>query len=566
MKKFKDFQYQRPNMEALKQEFSELLLDFNNVESLDKKINDLERINKLRSEFDTMANIASIKYSLDTTNPEFEAEQDFFDHNSPIFQDYMHDFYQSLVQSKLRKELEAQFGKQLFLIAEMSLKTFNSGIIPNLQKENELATEYTKLISSAKINFEGNEHNLQSLDAYATNPNRELRKLASEAKWAFFEQHTQEFDQIFDDLVKVRHEIALKLGYKNFVELGYNRMLRSDYDAQMVANFRKQVLEEIVPLVLKLREKQSKRIGVEDLTYYDLKFQFLNGNPRPKGTPDWIVENGKIMYEELSTETGEFFNFMLDSDLLDLVTRKGKAPGGYCTYISDYQAPFIFSNFNGTSDDINVLTHEAGHAFQVYMSRDFDVPEYHWPTYEACEIHSMSMELLTWPWMNRFFGEDTEKYKFEHLSDSLFFLPYGVAVDDFQHFVYENPNASPNERKQAWSKIEKKYMPYLNYEGNNFLQNGGFWQKQLHIYQMPFYYIDYTLAQICAFQFWKKSNENPQDALKDYIRLCKAGGSQSFLQLVDYANLISPFKDGCLKAVVDPISQYLESIDESILV
>src|SRR5690606_10368746 len=299
--------------------------------------------------------------------------------------------------------------------------------------------------------------------------------------------------------------------------------------------------------------------------YYDESFSFKSGNPVPKGDPEWIIENGKKMYKELSEETNEFFTYMIHSNLMDLVAKKGKAGGGYCTYISEYQAPFIFSNFNGTSGDIDVLTHEAGHAFQVYSSRHFEVPEYNWPTYEAAEIHSMSMEFFTWPWMELFFKEDTDKYKFSHLSEALLFLPYGVAVDEFQHFVYENPNVSPAERNKAWREIEKKYLPYRDYDGNEYLEKGGFWQRQSHIYNDPFYYIDYTLAQICAFQFWKKSRENHEEAWADYIHLCKQGGSKPFTELIKVANLLSPFEEGTVESVVGEIDTWLNSIDDKSL-
>jgi M3 family oligoendopeptidase len=253
---------------------------------------------------------------------------------------------------------------------------------------------------------------------------------------------------------------------------------------------------------------------------------------------------------------------MQENNLMDLVAKKGKAGGGYCTYIENYKSPFIFSNFNGTSGDIDVLTHEAGHAFQVYSSRHFEIPEYYWPTYEACEIHSMSMEFFTWPWMELFFEEDTDKYKFSHLSDALLFLPYGVSVDEFQHWVYENPEATPKERKLKWREIEKKYLPHKDYDGNKYLENGGFWQRQGHIYNSPFYYIDYTLAQICAFQFWKRSRENQEEAWADYVNLCKLGGSMSFTKLVEAANLISPFEAGCVESVVGVIENWLNSVDD----
>lgn len=563
--KFESFRYERPNMPVFEKEFDHLLEEFENASSADEQNLIIELINRLRADFDSMVNIASIRYSIDATNPDFEKEQDFFDTQRPVFAGHEARFYQALIKSKFHKQLEERWGKHLFEIAAVKVLTFHPSIIEDLQKENHLISEYDKLRASAKIMFEGEERNLSDIIAFETSPDRQVRKHASEAKWQFFSENAKEFDEIFDQLVALRHDMAIRLGFNNFVQLGYKRMLRTDYNPYMVADYRKQVLNVIVPLAAELRKRQAQRLGINNLKYYDLNAVFKSGNPTPKGNPDWIVDNGVRMYEELSHETAEFFNFMLNSNLMDLVSKKGKVPGGYCTYIENYKAPFIFSNFNGTSHDINVLTHEVGHAFQVYMSRDIETPEYRWPTFEACEIHSMSMEFITWPWMKMFFGEDTEKFKFEHLSGSVLFLPYGVTVDEFQHYIYENPKATPAERNKAWRKIEQKYQPWVDYDGNEYLNGGGFWQKQAHIYHTPFYYIDYTLAQVCAFQFWKKSQEDRKQALEDYINLCKLGGSKPFLQLVQSANLHSPFEEGCLEKVIKPVNHYLSSVNDLVL-
>ncbi|MFD4815456.1 M3 family oligoendopeptidase [Peribacillus butanolivorans] len=563
--KFNEYEYKRPEMDEIKSKFTKVLEKFRDAQEIDIQVKAMEEINEIRNYVGTMLNLVYIRHSIDTNDEFYKAENDYLDEFSPEMEELTSIFYTELVRSKFRRELEMKWGKQLFDLAEAQLKTFSPEIIPHLQKENKLSSEYSQLIASAKIEFEGEERTLAQLQPFMESADRELRKNASEAYYSFFEKQQAELDRIFDELVKVRHEIATMLGYKNFVELGYNRMTRTDYNAEMAAAFRKQVKEDVVPLVTRLKERQRERLGLENLCYFDENFQFRTGNAIPKGDAEWIIENGKTMYRELSTETNEFFNFMIDNNLMDLVAKKGKESGGYCTFIEDYKAPFIFSNFNGTSGDIDVLTHEAGHAFQVYRSRNHDIPEYYWPTYEACEIHSMSMEFLTWPWMELFFKEDTEKYKFSHLSNSLVFLPYGVAVDEFQHFVYETPDASPLERRQAWRKIEKDYLPHRDYEGNEFLENGGYWQRQSHIYQSPFYYIDYALAQICAFQFWKRSVEGDVAAWEDYLNLCQLGGSKSFLGLVESANLKSPFADGTVQSVVKVIDEWLSSVDDQTL-
>ena len=389
-----------------------------------------------------------------------------------------------------------------------------------------------------------------------------MRKQAYEAQSAFFQENELKFDKIYDQLVAIRDKMAKKLGYANFVTMAYDRLARSDYNAEMVANYRRQVYEDLVPIVSELKERQRKRLGLDTLMYYDEPLEFMTGNAVPKGSSTWILDRAKRMYKELSKETDEFFEYMTERELLDLVSKKGKMGGGYCTFINDYKSPFIFSNFNGTSGDVDVLTHEAGHAFQAYLSRDYEIPEYHFATYEASEIHSMSMEFITWPWMELFFENDTDKFKFSHLSGAVNFIPYGVTVDEFQHFVYENPKASPEERKAKWREIEKKYMPYRDYKDNDFLNRGSYWFRQSHIFSAPFYYIDYTLAQVCAFHFWIKSRQDKENAWVDYIKLCKEGGSKPFLELVKIANLQSPFVDGTLKQAVGPIKEWLDTIDD----
>lgn len=561
--KFNEYKYERPDMEAFKKQFQDVLTQFTQADSFEAQDRAMGEINCLRNHFESMQTLAEIRHSIDTTDEFYETEQNYFDENGPIYQGLVTDFYKALVNAAFRKELEEKWGSQLFNIAELRLKTFSPEIIEDLQQENKLSTEYTKLMASAKIEFDGKELNLSQLGPYQLSTDRDVRRKAYAAKYGFMEENEEKLDDIYDQLVKVRTTIARKLGYKNFVELGYARMMRTDYNADMVKKFRDQVKEYLVPVASKLKEKQRRRLGIDSIKHYDDKFSFKTGNAKPKGDSDWILENGKRMYQEMSPETHEFFTFMTENGLMDLVAKKGKAGGGYCTYISEYQAPFIFSNFNGTAGDIDVLTHEVGHAFQAYSSRHLEVPEYAFPTYEAAEIHSMSMEFFAWPWMDLFFKEDADKYRFGHLSEAILFIPYGVAVDEFQHFVYEHPDATPAERKAAWREIEKKYLPHLDYSENDYLERGGYWHQQGHIFGAPFYYIDYTLAQICALSFWKKMHENREAAWNDYLALCREGGSRSFTELIRIAHLRSPFEEGCVEEVIGDAESYLDAVDDT---
>ena len=560
--KFNEYKYEHLDLEKIKKEFSELIESFEKAENVEGQIIALDEIIKLRNHIETMQTLVSVRHSIDTNDEFYDKENEYMDEISPILFGFTNDFYKVLVNSKFKDELIQKYGKFLFDLAENTLKTFSPEIIPDAQEENRLSSKYSKLIASAKIDFDGKELNLSQMVPYTQSKDRNIRFEAAKKVAQFFAENQDEFDNIYDSLVKVRTRMAQKMGYKNFVEFGYKQLSRLEYDARMVEGYRKQVLENIVPLHTELRERQRKRLGVDKLKFYDEAIKFNSGNADPHGSPEWILNNGKTMYKELSKETDEFFTFMTENNLLDLLSKKGKMSGGYCTYIPEHKAPFIFANFNGTSHDIDVLTHEAGHAFQVYQSREFEVPEYLWPSYEACEIHSMSMEFLTWPWMELFFENDTDKYKFIHLSEALLFIPYGVTVDEFQHWVYENPEATPKERREKWIEIEKKYLPTRDYGEVEELKNGIFWFRQGHIFSSPFYYIDYTLAQVCAFQFWIKSRENREKAWKDYLNLCKLGGSKPFFELMKSANLKNPFEEGTLAFVIPKIKEYLDNVDD----
>ncbi|MDP5275731.1 M3 family oligoendopeptidase [Chengkuizengella axinellae] len=563
--KFSEFTYTRPNMEEISSQFEKVLMQFTGSNSADEQNAAMKAIYTIYNDVYTMFHIASIRHSINTKDQYYKSEQEYMDEAMPVFNELFSKFYKALIESKYRDELDKKWGSHLFDLAELEIKTMSPEIVEDLQQENKFSSRYSELIASAEINFDGKTYTLAQLFPFTQSDDRETRKRANEAKYTFFSENEAELDQLYDNLVSIRTKIAKKLGYNNFVELSYARLKRTEYGAEQVAAFRDQVHQYIVPIATQLKKRQQERLGLDNLKYYDENYDFKSGNAKPKGDPDWIVANGQTMYEQLSKETDEFYCFMKNGELMDLLSRDGKMAGGYCSFLPNYKSPYIFANFNGTSGDVDVLTHEAGHAFQVYSSRHFENPEYTWPTYEACEIHSMSMEFFAWPWMELFFQGDTDKYKFSHLSKDTMFIPYGVAVDEFQHFVYEHPEATPKERKLMWREIEKKYLPHRDYDGNEYLEQGGFWYQQGHIFEVPFYYIDYTLALICAFQFWKKMNEDRDQAWEDYTHLCKIGGSKPFLELVKEAKLSSPFEEGTVQSVINEIELWLNNIDDTAL-
>lgn len=560
---FKDYKYARPDIREYQGKIDDFLEYFNEADSANLQIEIIKQINKERNHISTLATLASIRHSINTKDEFYDKENDFWDEASPLIAEVDNKFQKAVMSSLFIDQLKEEFDEQWFTLMDLSIKAFDPNTIEELQEENRLASEYDKLIASAQIEFEGKKYTLSQLTPFTLDKDRERRKSATDARFGFFKENQKKFDEIYDKLVKVRDKIAKKMGYKNFVELGYMRMGRSDYNAEDVANYRKQVLKSLVPEAQKLFEEQRERLGLDKLYYYDEKVEFLSGNPTPKGNPDELVQAAKKMYKKISPETNKFFNFMVDNELMDLLSKDGKQAGGYCTFLPDYNSPFIFANFNGTSHDVDVLTHEAGHAFQSYMSKDIENPDLTWTTLEAAEIHSMSMEFFAHPYMKDFFKADTEKYYYTHIGDAFKFIPYGVLVDHFQHFVYENPEATPSERNAKWRELEELYLPQKDNADNDLLEEGTWWYQQGHIFQVPFYYIDYTIAQICALQFYARSLDNYQEAWNDYLALCKVGGTKSFLGLLEVCHLQSPFIDGAIKKSIDRILPELNKIDKS---
>ncbi|MEL1225297.1 MAG: M3 family oligoendopeptidase [Candidatus Neomarinimicrobiota bacterium] len=558
--KYSELQYERIDVEKRRNSMKEYLDKFSNAHSVEDQINIILEVNEQNKEYHSYSAMASLNFSRDINDEHAKAEKDYYDSIGPDMIEIGDSFEKAVNQSKHKDELSKKWGEKFLTDIETSLKTFDPKIKEMLKEETNLRNEYTKLTAGAKITYDGKEYNLAGLGPFHSNEDRNIRKASYEARFNWFSENSEALDDIYDKLVKLRHKIATTLGYDNFIELGYMRMGRSDYGPNEVANFRKQIVDHVVPVVKKLVQKKKDILGLDHLYFYD-GINFKEGDPKPKGSPDHLIKEAQVMYRELSNETGDFFDMMVEEELMDLVNREGKRPGGFCTSFPKYDRPYIFSNFNGTDHDITVLTHEAGHAFQCYSSRNQPLLGYLWPTMEAAEIHSMSMEFFTWPWMHKFFKEETERFKYKHIAGSLSFLPYGACVDHFQHWVYENPEATPKERNQRWLDFESIYLPNRDYDDLHFPKTGGIWQGQLHIYQMPFYYIDYTLAQTCAFQFWIKNQQDSKKAWKDYVHLCKAGGSQSFTKLVALAGLELPFNDGCLETVVEHVSDWLDKVD-----
>lgn len=512
-------------------------------------------------EYSTAASLSNCRFTLNTVDPFYVAEVEYYDEVSPLFEELSVQYADLLLTSPLRQELEKHINPRIFRSAEIAKKTFSSAVIADCQKENAIVTEYSRFMSSLLFDYEGKKQPLSAIRGNLEHKDREVRKNTAIAIGKGLEAHRNELDNFYDRLVKIRTEIAKKLGFANFTELGYYRMGRLDYNAADVATFRDSVAKDLVPVVSEIKAQIAKNLGIDAVTFYDNSVYTKERVPKPMLDKDGIFAAAKKMYRDMSKETGDFMDAMLEAEAFDVDSRPNKWGGGYCTGFAKYKQPFVLANFNGSCGDVDVMTHEFGHALAQQFAYDMGERELGLGM-ETAECHSMSMEFFCWKYTELFFGEDADLYRHKHLLDALSFIPYGVIVDEFQHIVYDNPDLTPAQRNEVYLNLEKKYRPYLDYENLPYLCEGTRWQYQMHIFESPFYYIDYCLAQTVSLFFLLASQEDYDKAFAAYLNFSKQGGSKAFGDLVTEAGLCSPFTEGALADVAEKASKLAKELSE----
>ena len=558
--KVSELPYRRVSLEEVKQVMEDVIARIRNAKSVEEILAAREDYLKMNLEFYTNAGLANMRYTINTVDEFYVAENEYYDEITPAAQNYTVEYASALLDSPFRAELEKALSPVLFQSMEVSRKAMSPAIIEDMVEENKLVREYSNLMSGMEFTFRGETMPRAMLMKYAKDEDRDTRRECYEVLGRGLEAHKAELDDIYDRMVHVRDRMAKKMGYKNFVELGYHRMGRLCYDEEKVRVFRENVRRDIAPVVSRLRLENAKRLGIEDYKLYDDGVIIPGGDPKPFGK-EAIFAAAREMYHAMGEETGAFIDLMLENEAFDVDARKNKWGGGYCTEFPKFKQPFILANFNGTAGDVDVVTHEAGHALNAYLIADNRFAlELGCGGMETAETHSMSMEFFAWPYMEKFFGENAEKYKFMHALESFSFIPYGTIVDAFQHIVYENPDMTPDERDAAWLELEKQFRPHISVEGMPYLEKGTRWQYQMHIYESPFYYIDYCLAQTAAFQFLLASRENYADAFARYLRLSKQGGEKVWTDLLAEAGFPSPFEPGALKDLAARVEAMLEAL------
>lgn len=562
--KFNEMRYVHLDIESLKEEICKTVNKFKSADTFDGADTAFAEYGRLADTVETQTALAYIRHTVNTLDEFYDKEQEFLDENLPVLTEYFQMMSKALLESPFRDEFTKKYGELMFINEEMDLKTFSPEIVGDLQEENKLTTEYEKLLASAQIEFNGKICTVSQLAPYKQDTDDKIRLEAWTAEGRFYKENKEQLDSIFDKLVRLRNKIAKNLGLEDFTQLGYYRMRRNSYTKEDVAKFREAVQKYLVPLADKIYRETAERIGRPyPLNYADSALMFKSGNPKPSGNADDILAAAKNFYRTLSPETAEFIDFMFENELLDVLSKKGKAQGGYCIEIPDYKAEFIFANFNGTSDDVETVTHEAGHAFAGYTARNIFPAALRSPTMESCEIHSMSMEFFAWKAAGEFYGKEADKFKYSHLASAVKFIPYGTMVDHFQHIVYERPELTPEQRDSVWAELTGVYMPWIKLGEIPFYGDGCAWQRQHHIYSSPFYYIDYCFAQTVALEFWAMMQTDWEKAWESYKKLVGFAGTKKFTELVSSSGLDNPFDENTLRSVCETASKWLSEFDKT---
>ena len=548
---FDDLAADEPDVGEVRREHEAIRSELARATAVDELAAAVRRWDDLRRRLDTWTSLVEVRFQLDTRSEERRLALQRRDEVTPKLTELDVAMMRELVAHARRAELEERLGAHAFALWQARVTTYDPAIEQDSVREAALEAEYIALCASAQLEFEGETLNLSSIAKHFQSTDRGTRHHAYGTYWSFFEQHADELDRIFDELTTVRHAMAGKLGYDDYTELGYRKMARTDYGREDVERFREEVRESVVPLNSRLAARKAERLGVDPLMVWDEPMHDAKPNPRPLGGVEWQMARAEEMFDALGGGFGDFYGLMRRRRMLDLDARDGKAAGGFCIDFPSVGMPFVFANFNGTKGDVEVFTHEMGHAFQGYQGRTQPLLEYMWPTAEACEVHSMSLEFLTWPHMERFFGDSADDFRRMHLEGALAAVAHVTMIDHFQHLVYASPDATTEERHAMWREMERTYLPERDWGDLARPAAGAGWQRVLHVYRYPFYSIDYALAQVCALQFWVRSRRDFGEALHAYVGLCKRAGEAPFQELVRSAGLVSPFERGCLAEALE---------------
>ena len=518
----------------------------------------IDKFNEIRDHYLTLYWISYIGYLKNIKDPKYLNTEGIMSKYGSIIDNLVNEYFKCLVNYQYKDELINYIGKRNYEIAS-NQSIIVSNDISNLKiNERQLCMEYRKTLMSLKFMFNDKEMNLLGLSSYYNVNDEKLRKSSYDKKYEILESLEEELDIIFDKLVKIRTEIASKLKFNSYTDLCFVKMNRIGYTYADLDLLKENVRKYIVPILNTLKEYQKERLNVSNINYYNKNYLFNDGNAQVKISLEEITSNISKILHKYNDKVGLMFDTMLKEGLIDLENRENKSNGGVTTYLPDYKMPTFIKKYMNLEANVTSIFHETGHSIQLYLSRNLLFHENRWPTFDICEIHSTSLEFLMYPFLNMFSKEDENKYKIRHLTSVVSLIVSMCISDDFQKYVYDNPNISIDDRKEYWLYLINKYG--IKDNTHSYFDKGIEWQADINRIDDPFYGIDYAISNICALSFYDRVNNDVESAFSDYFDLCSKGNTLSLKRIIKKYKLNNPFNSNDIKNLSDNIIKEIEKI------
>ena len=539
---------------------------------LDQPINskkDLEQWLKESSELEAVVSEDAcwrqVRMTCDTENKQLEeAFNYFYMEIAPKMQPYADKLNRKLVECAFTKELDTEKYFTYLRSIKKSIELFREENIPIMAELNVMQQLFGQIAGKMTVEVNGKEYTLQQAGKFLENPDRKLRE---EVYFKIQNRRYQDRDtlnDLFNKLVEKRHHIAINTGFSNYRDYKFKELGRFDYTPQDCFNFHESVKHHVLPLVKIIYEQQRKAIGVDVLRPWDMEAEPEGIQPlQPFTNGKELTEKTIACFEQLNPFFAACLKKMEEMKRFDLDSRKGKAPGGYNMPLAETGAPFIFMNAAGTLDDVTTMVHEGGHAVQSFLTHDLELTGFKEYGAEIAEVASMAMELFSMEHWKIFFNDEDElrRAKFKQLERVLTILPWIARVDAFQHWLYENPEHTVEERGNKWVALGNEYSTgMIDYSGLEHFRPYE-WQRQLHLFEVPFYYIEYGIAQLGAIGLWMQFKKDQQQALTNYINALSLGGTKPLPQLYEAAGLKFDFSPSHIKTLMDFVKTEMDQLN-----
>ncbi|GEM_PF-6189989 len=552
-----NIKYSRLNLEVAADAIKSNIQKLGSAKKADEAFHGFEEFCEIIKEYESNKAVCSLKIKQNIKDNFYLEEQNYYNSNKSIISDAINLYYKAIFDSPFNKDFEKKYGSLLLHKIENSLKGSNRASLKFSSLERELVQEYQKFITEY---HQMNSFSFSENNRLLNSNSRDLRIKGVQFKGQVFYGSKERIEKIFTRLILYRNKQADALKMKSYSELSSLKLMRFDYTREDIGRLRNIIAKEVVPLLNYFQLRDAEKVAADKIGICDDKYFYTNFNYNNGGINKLIYDVQKIL-SYTSRTIGDYFSYLAENNLLDLEPRTNKAQGGSSHYIIKAHIPYVFANLSGLPSDFRILIHELGHSYAAFKADKNNInPVLFYPGLETCEIHSTGLELFACNHFQIAFGDNADRYLYGKLKESLYLLSYGCQVDEFQEIVYGLPKVDFSEINNIWLKLDSKYRPWLSYADLPFYSSGAGWQEQRHIIGSPFYFIDYVIAQISAFELFIEYNDNPEKSLHKYFQLIDYAGTLRYRELIEQCGLSSVFDENNVHSIMSKINSIMISL------